>query len=147
MKSDWSLFLTDKLDLKAKMIPTNKDSHYIIMKISIYQVVIQTNNMAPKYIMSFLSLSLSLSLNNWHIKLKKKSRKHLRNLYYAFTKFDLMGIWNISPTIKEGSTVYSTQERVMKWTANSKNSISYRPCIFNKIKFIYKLIVPKKTRK
>ena len=36
------------------------------------------------------------------------------DLNYAVTKLDLMGIRNISPTIRECNVVFSTEERFMK---------------------------------
>lgn len=58
------------------------------------------------------------------------------DLNYIVTKFDLMDICNISTTIGE-CDVFSTQERCMKLTANSKNGVR------GTVRFVYLLMMPK----
>lgn len=64
----------------------------------------------------------------------------MRDLNYIVTKFDLMDICNISPAIRECNVVFSTQERFMKLTANSKNGV------LGTVKSIY-LLVDTKNQK
>ena len=71
----------------------------------------------------------------------QKIRRDMGDLNYIVTKFDLMDICGISTTIRECSVVFSTQERFMKLTANSKNGI------LGTVKFIYLLMMPKSKNK
>ena len=66
----------------------------------------------------------------------QKIRKDMGDLNYIVTKFDLMDICNISTTIRE-CNVFSTQERFMKLTANSKNGV------LGTVRFVYLLMMPK----